>query len=367
MLRAELRLLQRFARLYGKRDASKASLFDTDLEAAIQPYHALAIAGEPSAEAEAGEVDSSELERLRAENNRLSDELRITMETMGRMLNEYSTMFAGEAPAGGPAAGAPVAEKPAEAAAAQDAETDAIASAAGTGETAGDDRSEWVPKAVGGEAGAASDDGAQAAVDLVGSEPADHEPGAERATSEADAVVLGGELEDTDPDAADIALMVPEETESATAEAAAVDPAGDRQMAEHDAQTTEAASNPTADDDLSAVADLLAEVEEAGGGVDAQQVDPPVANLETGVPSDAGRPEDALAVSGLNEADDFGDVSVMLEAEDIEELDRDELDGIPKDTAAEDVDEALFDGFDEALTAAEEAADEARVPASQKA
>jgi hypothetical protein len=179
--------------------------------------------------------------------------------------------------------------------------------------------------------------------------------------------VLGGELEDTDPDAADIALMVPEETESATAEAAAVDPAGDRQMAEHDAQTTEAASNPTADDDLSAVADLLAEVEDAGGGVDAQQVDPPVANPETGVPSDAGRPEDALAVSGLNEADDFGDVSVMLEADDIEELDRDELDGIPEDTAAEDVDEALFDGFDEALTAAEEAADEARVPASQKA
>ena len=35
------------------------------------------------------------MQRLKEENERLSDELRVTMDTMGRMLNEYSSMFAG--------------------------------------------------------------------------------------------------------------------------------------------------------------------------------------------------------------------------------------------------------------------------------
>jgi hypothetical protein len=34
-----------------------------------------------------------EINELRSENKRLSDELKVTMDTMGRMLNEYSTMF----------------------------------------------------------------------------------------------------------------------------------------------------------------------------------------------------------------------------------------------------------------------------------
>ena len=47
---------------------------------------------------EAVSVEASELERLRKENARLSDELQITMETMSRMLNEYSSMFVGGEP-----------------------------------------------------------------------------------------------------------------------------------------------------------------------------------------------------------------------------------------------------------------------------
>lgn len=94
MLRAELSLLQRFAGVYRQREAAMAARFDDELAAAIAPYHALngtsgGDAAVPSA------ADNGELERLRADNKRLSDELSITMETMSRMLNEYSTMFAG--------------------------------------------------------------------------------------------------------------------------------------------------------------------------------------------------------------------------------------------------------------------------------
>lgn len=76
-----------------------AARFDADLYAALEPYHALA--GGMQAEqapSQPGEADETGLEALRQENERLSEELRITMETMSRMLNEYSTMFSGEPP-----------------------------------------------------------------------------------------------------------------------------------------------------------------------------------------------------------------------------------------------------------------------------
>ncbi|MCB1802510.1 MAG: hypothetical protein KDI82_12535 [Gammaproteobacteria bacterium] len=94
MLRAELSLLQRFAGVYRQREASLAARFDDELVAALAPYHDLkgsAAGSDRATEA----VDEQELERLRADNKRLSEELSITMETMSRMLNEYSTMFAG--------------------------------------------------------------------------------------------------------------------------------------------------------------------------------------------------------------------------------------------------------------------------------
>lgn len=114
MLRGEMGLLQRVAGVYRLRDAAAMARINADVYAAFDPYHALSGDGAGSADAD-GEgqaiVDSSELETLRAENQRLSDELTITMETMSRMLNEYSTMFApGEsddaAPIAAPVAGA---------------------------------------------------------------------------------------------------------------------------------------------------------------------------------------------------------------------------------------------------------------------
>ncbi|MGD1983002.1 MAG: hypothetical protein PVF93_03740 [Chromatiaceae bacterium] len=93
---SELKMLQRFIGVYGSRDAAAAAQFDADLAVATEPYLALsgAVTVEENRADEPG-VDPAELDALRAENKRLSDELRITMETMSRMLKEYSTMFSG--------------------------------------------------------------------------------------------------------------------------------------------------------------------------------------------------------------------------------------------------------------------------------
>ena len=110
LLRAELAILHRFAGLYRTRDAGSAAQFDIDLHAAIEPYHELSadLGAEPlpAPEPPEVEVDESGIRALREENQRLSDELQITMETMSRMLNEYSTMFSGGEPADSTAIGA---------------------------------------------------------------------------------------------------------------------------------------------------------------------------------------------------------------------------------------------------------------------
>lgn len=114
---SELKMLQRFIGIYGSRDAAAAAKFDADLAVAIEPYQALggAVIVQEDRVDEPG-VDPAELDALRAENKRLSDELRITMETMSRMLNEYSTMFSG-APAYEAAPIQPPAAEPVQAAA----------------------------------------------------------------------------------------------------------------------------------------------------------------------------------------------------------------------------------------------------------
>ena len=96
ILRAEMVLLQRFANVYKKRDAGAAAQFDIDLAAAVAAYHELHVEG-IEVTADEPTADASEFEQLRVENARLSEELRVTMETMSRMLNEYSSMFAGGA------------------------------------------------------------------------------------------------------------------------------------------------------------------------------------------------------------------------------------------------------------------------------
>lgn len=95
ILREELRLLQQFADIYSRRDAGAAAQFQLCVEAAVGPYHMLDGA---TASSDSGNgVDSAELDALRRENARLSEELAVTMDTMSRMLSEYSGMFADNA------------------------------------------------------------------------------------------------------------------------------------------------------------------------------------------------------------------------------------------------------------------------------
>ena len=79
------------------------------MAAALGPYQQLEAYAEPL-QGEHRAIDRAEIEALRAENLRLSEELTVTMETMSRMLSEYSTLFAGGVPGGsvsspGPATG----------------------------------------------------------------------------------------------------------------------------------------------------------------------------------------------------------------------------------------------------------------------
>jgi hypothetical protein len=115
ILQSELVLLKRFAEVYRGRDADAAARFDADLITALTPYHELkadnvVVASEPAP------ADNSELEKLREQNQLLSDELSGNMETMSKMLREFSTMFAGSS---GDAAAPPAAttEPPADPAA----------------------------------------------------------------------------------------------------------------------------------------------------------------------------------------------------------------------------------------------------------
>jgi hypothetical protein len=107
ILQSELVLLKRFAELYRRRDADGAARFDADLVTALTPYHELEVDGLVAA-GEPAPVDDSELEKLREQNRRLSDELSVNMETMSKMLREFSTMF-GESPGDAAAATSTVA------------------------------------------------------------------------------------------------------------------------------------------------------------------------------------------------------------------------------------------------------------------
>ena len=100
--REEKRFYQTLIDLYLKRDAEALQSLHLAFGVAVAPYRSLPIAqsqGATGSEADdvatAADDDAAELGRLRDENERLSEELRITMDTMGRMLSEYSSMFAG--------------------------------------------------------------------------------------------------------------------------------------------------------------------------------------------------------------------------------------------------------------------------------
>ncbi|MCU7813008.1 MAG: hypothetical protein KZQ77_17525 [Candidatus Thiodiazotropha sp. (ex Notomyrtea botanica)] len=97
---AEMRLYQNIINGFLKDDQVFLQQVDVDVENLVLSYQMLKTPDGTVAEApqshDAAESEE-ELQHLKEENERLSDELKVTMDTMGRMLNEYSTMFAGGA------------------------------------------------------------------------------------------------------------------------------------------------------------------------------------------------------------------------------------------------------------------------------
>jgi hypothetical protein len=115
---AEMRLFENLINGYIKDDQVHLQQIDVDEENLVLAYQELKPGQAGSVRPEtAGEGSGEEeLQQLQDENNRLSDELRVTMDTMGRMLNEYSSLFAGgeDKPLTREAAVAPADEAPVE-------------------------------------------------------------------------------------------------------------------------------------------------------------------------------------------------------------------------------------------------------------
>ncbi|ODB92524.1 hypothetical protein A3194_09110 [Candidatus Thiodiazotropha endoloripes] len=92
IIQTEMTLYQNMLNGFLKDDQVYLQQIDVDVENLVLAYQALA--GNVSGGGGADDVSSDEVEALKAENERLAEELKVTMDTMGRMLNEYSTMFA---------------------------------------------------------------------------------------------------------------------------------------------------------------------------------------------------------------------------------------------------------------------------------
>ncbi|MET0088456.1 MAG: hypothetical protein ABW068_00285 [Candidatus Thiodiazotropha sp.] len=102
IMQMEMVLYQNVINGFTKDDHLCLQQTDVDVENLALSYQALGSSVSTSAVSSADAGNDEEMERLRSENKRLSDELKVTMDTMGRMLNEYFTMFAdGIGPASG--------------------------------------------------------------------------------------------------------------------------------------------------------------------------------------------------------------------------------------------------------------------------
>lgn len=95
IMQAEMKLFQNLINGYMEDNQVHLQQIDVDEENLVLAYQGLKPVGGGTAAVMADSDDADdEAQRLREENQRLSDELKVTMDTMGRMLNEYSSMFA---------------------------------------------------------------------------------------------------------------------------------------------------------------------------------------------------------------------------------------------------------------------------------
>jgi len=96
----ERKFYQRIANMYQNRSDAMLATLNVAFEGTTKPYYELDMKLEmptdQAEEQEQGGVDQAELDALKKQNQELQDELAVTMETIGRMLSEYSSMFGSE-------------------------------------------------------------------------------------------------------------------------------------------------------------------------------------------------------------------------------------------------------------------------------
>jgi hypothetical protein len=100
VVREEKRLYQTLINLFLNRNLSQLEVLHVECEGVTEPYRSLEISTSSVEESEGdGEAVVSdlsvELDMLREENERLTTELGVTMDTMGKMLSEYASMYGG--------------------------------------------------------------------------------------------------------------------------------------------------------------------------------------------------------------------------------------------------------------------------------
>jgi hypothetical protein len=102
----ELKLYHRIATMYQNRSDAMLASMNVAVETTMKPYFELdmqlrAADDEAAESAEAtGTINSGEIEALQKQNEELQSELAVTMETIGRMLSEYSSMFSSKEESG---------------------------------------------------------------------------------------------------------------------------------------------------------------------------------------------------------------------------------------------------------------------------
>ncbi|MCW8889060.1 MAG: hypothetical protein OQL20_00185, partial [Sedimenticola sp.] len=98
IIREEKKFYQVLIDVFLKRNTEAVPNLSVDYEGSVETYRTLEIPRSGSAviaDSAGDGVDPEEIMLLKEENQRLADELQVTMDTMGRMLSEYSLMFAG--------------------------------------------------------------------------------------------------------------------------------------------------------------------------------------------------------------------------------------------------------------------------------
>lgn len=101
IVREEKGFYQTLIDLFLRRDTEALQNLAVDYEKSVETYRSIELpvpeVAEPAPTADAPDHSEDELALLKAENQRLAEELQLTMDTMGTMLSEYTQMFAGGA------------------------------------------------------------------------------------------------------------------------------------------------------------------------------------------------------------------------------------------------------------------------------